>query len=66
MPRAADTSASSKPSAELMKALDLDSDDEDGVSDNDDGDVADSRGATKSSKMQAPDTRELALMEYGE
>ncbi|TYZ64942.1 hypothetical protein PybrP1_000615 [[Pythium] brassicae (nom. inval.)] len=64
--------AASKPSAELKKALDLDSDDEDGDDDGDDADGGDGAGdrvmrrAVKSGTLRIPDSKDLALMEYGE
>lgn len=58
LPRAAEKP---KQSAELKKALDLEEDDEedDGVSDDETEDK-------KSGKLLAPDSKDLALMEYAE
>lgn len=59
LPRAAEKP---KQSAELKKALDLEEEDEDGVSDDDEA----VGKTTKSGKLLVPDSKDLALMEYAE
>lgn len=65
------TATKSQASAELKKALDLDSDDDDDGGDDDSGDNDGGNGSSsvvpeKSGKLLIPDSKDLALMEYGE